>query len=482
MHKTGFLGCVGPVVDNIHYLKSRIRELTSQFEEEQKRLLETEESNTALVIFNNRRSAAQAGQVVHAPHAPYWRVTPAPEPNELVWRNLHISAWEHWLRKIVVYVPTFLIVVAYAIPILLVASLLSLRNLEDILPFLKSITKHKAIHDILQSDDDANAPSPSLINGDTLDARSGTSTGRQGLLPQICLLIFLALPPKLMFILSKAEGFSAQSRIVRSASAKYFYIIIFNVYFGVTIFGTIFANLSSIKHMVDQDQFLVARLIRLLGSQLPPVAMYYITYIVLKFCIGYGFELSRLVSLTSYHVKRKFKCQAEWEKFESWAPGAFTYHQSIPNDLLILTLALCYAVIAPMILIFAFLYFLLGWLVQRNQALNIHVPDWESNGSLWPHIHHRILAALLAAQITAVAYFAVKEFLFTPILLILPLLTLVFHVYCKRTWRPLIERVSLFMATEEVTVQPSTTTVVAAYTPIYLRADAARIHDQASTQ
>lgn len=121
-------------------------------------------------------------------------------------------------------------------------------------------------------------------------------------------------------------------------------------------------------------------------------------------------------------------------------------------------------------------------MLLRLQALNIHVPDWESNGSLWPHIHHRILAALLAAQITAVAYFAVKEFLFTPILLILPLLTLVFHVYCKRTWRPLIERVSLFMATEEVTVQPSTTTVVAAYTPIYLRADAARIHDQASTQ
>lgn len=85
-----------------------------------------------------------------------------------------------------------------------------------------------------------------------------------------------------MFALSKAEGFASRSRIVRSASAKYFYIIIFNVYFGVTIFGTIFANLSSIKGMVDADKFLVAHLIRLLGSQLPPVAMYYITYIVLK--------------------------------------------------------------------------------------------------------------------------------------------------------------------------------------------------------
>lgn len=98
----------------------------------------------------------------------------------------------------------------------------------------------------------------------------------------------------------------------------------------------------------------------------------------------------------------------------------------------------------------------------------MHVPDWESNGSLWPHIHHRILAALLASQITAVAYFAVKEFVWTPILLILPVLTLIFHVYCKRNFRPLIDRVSLYMATEDYP-ELSTSAIVEAYTPIYLR-------------
>jgi hypothetical protein len=99
----------------------------------------------------------------------------------------------------------------------------------------------------------------------------------------------------------------------------------------------------------------------------------------------------------------------------------------------------------------------------------VHVPDWESNGSLWPHIHHRILAALLAAQITALAYFAVKEFLWTPILLILPILTLIFHVHCNRKFRPLIDHVSLYMATEEYPVQLTTSAIVEAYTPIYLR-------------
>jgi hypothetical protein len=475
MHKTGFLGCVGPKVDTIDYLENRNQALTNEFEEERKRVMQSDKSCTAFAIFNDQRSAAQAGQVVHSPQFPYWTVTPAPELNAVVWRNLHMLEWEHWLRKLLVHMPTFLIIVAYGIPILLVASLLSLRNLEIILPFIKSLTEDKTIHDILQSDE---ADAPSALAG----PKSGTSTGRQGLVPQIILLIFLALPPPIMFQLSKAEGFASRARIVRSASAKYFYIIIFNVYFGVTIFGTIFANLNSIKEMVDEDEFLVARMIRLLGSQLPPVATYYITYIVLKSCIGYGVELSRFISFISFHWKRKFRVQTEWEKRESWAPEAFTYHQSIPNDLLILTLALCYAVIAPMILVFAFLYFILGWTVQRNQALNVHVPDWESNGSLWPHIHHRILAALLASQITAIVYFAVKEFKFTPILLILPFLTLIFHIVCKRTYRPLIERVSLFMATSETKVQPSVSDIVQAYTPIYLREGAPGIDRRDSSE
>lgn len=58
--------------------------------------------------------------------------------------------WEHWLRKLLVHIPTFMIIVAYGIPILLVASLLSLRNLEIILPFIKSLTDDETIHDILQ--------------------------------------------------------------------------------------------------------------------------------------------------------------------------------------------------------------------------------------------------------------------------------------------------------------------------------------------
>lgn len=87
-----------------------------------------------------------------------------------------------------------------------------------------------------------------------------------------------------------------------------------------------------------------------------------------RFFIGYGLEISRLIPLIIYHIKRKYLCKTERELQAAWAPGAFSYHTSVPSDLLIITIALVYSVIAPMILVFAFIYFFIGWLVQRNQV------------------------------------------------------------------------------------------------------------------
>jgi hypothetical protein len=87
-----------------------------------------------------------------------------------------------------------------------------------------------------------------------------------------------------------------------------------------------------------------------------------------RFLVGSGLELSRLVPLVIYHVKRRYLCKTEAELQEAWAPPSFGYATNVPNDMLIITIALCYSVIAPMILPFAILYFSVGWFVVRNQV------------------------------------------------------------------------------------------------------------------
>ena len=91
-------------------------------------------------------------------------------------------------------------------------------------------------------------------------------------------------------------------------------------------------------------------------------------FVALRFFVGYGLELSRVVPLIIFHLKKKYLCKTEAELKQAWFPGDLGYATRIPGDMLVITIALCYSVIAPLIIPFGVVYFGLGWLVLRNQV------------------------------------------------------------------------------------------------------------------
>ena len=93
---------------------------------------------------------------------------------------------------------------------------------------------------------------------------------------------------------------------------------------------------------------------------------------VCRFFVGYGLELSRVVPLVVYHLKKKFLCKTEKELEDAWAPGPLTYETLVPADILILMISMAYSVIAPIILLFAILYYAIGYVVLRNQVSLLH--------------------------------------------------------------------------------------------------------------
>ncbi|KAJ6775949.1 CSC1-LIKE PROTEIN ERD4 [Salix koriyanagi] len=140
----------------------------------------------------------------------------------------------------------------------------------------------------------------------------------------------------------------------------------------------------------------------------PGNATFFLTFVALKFFVGYGLELSRIVPLIIFHLKKKYLCKTEAELKQAWLPGDLGYATRIPGDMLVITIALCYSVIAPLIIPFGVVYFGLGWLVLRNQALKVYVPSFESYGRMWPHINARVIAALILFQVTMFGYFGKK--------------------------------------------------------------------------
>jgi hypothetical protein len=90
--------------------------------------------------------------------------------------------------------------------------------------------------------------------------------------------------------------------------------------------------------------------------------------VLFRFFVGYGLELSRLVPLLIFHLKKRCLCKTDAEVEAAWQPGSFSYLSLIPNDLLVLVITLSYAVIAPVILVFAFAYYGFGWFIMRHQV------------------------------------------------------------------------------------------------------------------
>lgn len=247
-NKTGLCGLVGKQVDSIEYYTELINESVAKLETEQKTVLAEKQQTAAIVFFTTRIAAASAAQSLHCQMADKWTVIEAPEPRELIWKNLNIKLFSRIIRQYVIYFIVALTILFYMVPITFVSAITTLRNLQKILPFIKPVVEITAVRTILES-----------------------------FLPQIALIVFLAMLPKLLLFLSKAEGIPSQSHAVRAASGKYFYFSVFNVFIGVTLAGTLFNTVKDIAKGPRVDM-----IVNLLATSLPKSATFFLTYVALK--------------------------------------------------------------------------------------------------------------------------------------------------------------------------------------------------------
>lgn len=419
-------------IDTIDYLNQRIRETIIQLKSDQNHTLTSpsKQFSSAIIFFTNRITSASAAQTLLAQSTDTWTVLDAPEPRDLIWTNLNINFYSRQIRQCLVYFSVSLTILFYIIPIGFVSAFTTLSNLMKLLPFIKPVVSIPVIRTVLEA-----------------------------YLPQLALILFLALLPGLLMFLTRIEGIPSISHAVRGTSGKYFYFTVLNVFIGVTIGGTLFSTFKEVESNPNQ-------IITLLATSLPDNATFFLTYVALKFLVGYGLELSRIIPLIIFHFKKKYLCKTEIEIKQAWAPGDLSYSTRVPNDMLIITIVLCYSVIAPMIIPFGVAYFGLGWLVLRNQALKVYVPSFESYGKMWPHMHLRLVAALILYQVTMVGYFGVKKFYYTPILIPLPIASLIFSYVCRKKFYRFFQYTAVeIVASDEVKESPNMEQIYNSFLP-----------------
>lgn len=78
------------------------------------------------------------------------------------------------------------------------------------------------------------------------------------------------------------------------------------------------------------------------------------------------------------------------------------------------------------------------------KVINVYNQQYESAAAFWPHVHSRIIASLLISQLLLMGLLSTKKAAnSTPLLVVLPVLTLTFHKYCKNRFEPAFRRYPL---------------------------------------
>ncbi|CAL0317584.1 unnamed protein product [Lupinus luteus] len=402
--KTGFLGLCGNKVDAMDFYTTEIEKLSKEIELERDKLMKDPKSimPAAFVSFRSRWGAAVCAQTQQSRNPTIWLTEWAPEPRDVYWDNMAIPYVSLSIRRLIILVAFFFLTFFFMIPIAFVQSLANIEGIERAVPFLKPFIEIKFIKSLIQ-----------------------------GFLPGIALKLFLIFLPSILMLMSKFEGFISLSALERRSASRYYIFQFINVFLGSIITGSAFEQLDKFSRLPANE------IPKIVGVSIPMKATFFITYIMVDGWAGCAGEILRLKPLIFFHLKNFFLVKTEKDREEAMDPGTIGFNTGEPQIQLYFLLGLVYAVVTPFLLPYIIVFFGFAYVVYRHQIINVYNQEYESAAAFWPDVHGRIIYALVISQLLLMGLFSSKGVAnSTPFLIVLPILTIWFHIFCKGRYEP----------------------------------------------
>lgn len=397
--KTGCFGFRGKKLDAIDYYTAEIDKLSKEIALERDKVTNDPKSimPAAFVSFKSRWGAAVCAQTQQTRNPTIWLTEWAPEPRDVYWPNLAIPYVSLSVRRLIIAVAFFFLTFFFMIPIAFVQTLASLDGIQKAAPWLKPLIDVPFIKSFIQ-----------------------------GFLPGIALKLFLIFLPAILMMMSKFEGFGSISSLERRAASRYYLFSFVNIFLGNVLTGTALQQLDSFIHQPANSYPAT------IGTAIPLKASFFITYIMVDGWAGIAAEVLMLKPLIIYHLKNFFLVKTEKDREEAMDPGSIGFNTGEPRIQLYFLLGLVYAAVTPSVLPFIIIFFGLAYVVFRHQMINVYNQQYESAAAFWPDVHVRVIIALVVSQIVLMGLLTTKRAASsTPFLIVLPILTIWFHRYCK---------------------------------------------------
>ncbi|KAL6894492.1 hypothetical protein ACP4OV_008590 [Aristida adscensionis] len=357
------------------------------------------ECGAAFVFFKTRYAALVVAQILQTCNPMRWVTSLAPERDDIFWSNLWLPYKQLWLRHIATLLGSIVFMFLFLIPVTFIQGLTQLDQLQQRLPFLKGILKKKYMTQIIT-----------------------------GYLPSVILQLFLYTVPPTMMLFSTLEGPISHSQRKKSACCKVLYFTIWNVFFVNVLSGSAISQVNALSSPKDIPVQL--------AKAVPEQATFFTTYVLTSGWASLSSELMQLFGLTWNFIRRYVLRRKE----DSDSVFSFPYHTEVPKVLLFGLLGFTCSVLAPLILPFLLVYFFLGYVVYRNQFLNVYCTKYDTGGLYWPIAHNTTIFSLVLTQIICLGEFGLKE---SPVAagftIPLIIITLLFNQYCRKRLLPLFK-------------------------------------------
>ncbi|KAK9154706.1 hypothetical protein Sjap_002186 [Stephania japonica] len=447
-----FFNLFSKSIEEIEAYEEKLQQLCHTIRHLQcKNILKEKELPVAFVSFKTRQGATIAYQSQQHDNPLIWVTEMAPEPRDVLWKNLSVPHCYFLLHKIGVFLGASLLTIFFAIPVAAVQGIAQFEKLKKWFPPAMAVQLIPGLRSIVT-----------------------------GYLPSAILNTFIYIVPFAMVAMGRSQGFFSRCKGDIKACSMVFYFLVGNVFFLSLLSGSLLHQIGeSFAHPRDFPRHLAAAV----SAQ----ADFFITYILTD-----GLSLFSLEILQAGLLIWDFIRANTFGRGQNENPYLFSlpYYRVIPFVSVSILIGMVYAVIAPLLLPFLVVYLFLGYVVYVNQIQDVYDTTYETCGQYWPYIHHYITIAIILMQITMIGLFGLKS---KPAASIstLPflLLTILFNEYCKMRFCPTFFNNSIQNAVKndqldekDISAEECGESAISAYVQPCLRPLSFSCHESSSTQ
>lgn len=365
---------IGEKVDTISYLKEKIPEIDKEVKLLQANYINGSPFNSVFVEFESQYQAQVALQTV-THHSPL-SMRPSTlgiEPGHIIWLNMRMFWFERIGRNVMAVAAIAALCCFWAIPVAFVGMVSSITYLTNKLPWLKFIYK---------------LPDPLL----------GLLTS---LSPTIALAWLMSFLPTFIRLMARLNGASSLQAVEYFTQQAFFAFQIIQVFFVTTLSSAITSTATQIAEQPTKAMSLLA-------SNLPKSSNFFISYILLTGMSVSSGSLAQVIPLFFHYVfgylldktPRKM-----WNRFTDLdAPGWGTVFPVYTN---LAVIVFSYAIISPIILLFAAVGFFLLYFAYLYILTYIQKEAPDMRGMCYPRALFQTIVGIYIGQVCLLGLFAV---------------------------------------------------------------------------